>query len=139
MRLWLSGEIDRDVADYYRMSLISIEKKVNQRLENISLDAPYMKWAFLAIIRDEESPQYEEISRRNVKRKVLEFRLKIDHGKFLNCRDPSERELMVIKALKRSVDLMAKFNVTESDRNSLQKVLEGVTDEIKNQSRGQST
>ncbi len=78
----VSSEADIDVAELYRDTRIFIEKQVNSNLDEITFDHDYDKWAFIVMIRDSKN-WADEVAKRHIKRKVLEFRLKIDHNEFL--------------------------------------------------------
>ena len=88
MKLWTSGEIQADVADAYRTARRVVENAVNEELRVTTLDGNIEEWAFLAIIRTQDHPDYNEIARRDARRKVLEFRLIISHREFVNRNGP---------------------------------------------------
>ena len=88
--------------------------------------APYETWAFIPIIKHIDHPNYGEIKKKkDDKRKILEFRLKIDHAEF-KAADRKCKEILLLDALDRSVNLMSHFGVSTEDRESLHKVLEKV-------------
>jgi hypothetical protein len=118
MKLWMSGEIQADVADAYRVARKSIEEAVNQRLQAVKLSTPFQKWAFIAIIRAEDHPDYGEVKQKDTKRGVIEFRLKVEHQAFLNA-DAGHQKQLIIEALKRSVSMMAQMGVAEHDCGQL--------------------
>lgn len=126
MRLWTSGEVDIDVADGYREARNWVEEAVNQELTNVEFSCPFIEWAFIGIVRKEDDRvDYPEIQRKHKKRKVLEFRLKIDHQRF-KVGDNFSRRNMIIESLKRSVGLMRTMGITQADLSKLQSVLENV-------------
>ena len=123
MKLWISGEITADVADAYRAARKQVEQSVNEALKSMALRTEMLKWAFIAIIRRDDHPDYREFTKRHLDRKVLEFRLKIDHDKFL-VSPPEQQAAMIIEALNRSLQLMPEMGIEESDRAQLKAVLD---------------
>ncbi|MFD1801386.1 Imm44 family immunity protein [Mixta tenebrionis] len=124
MKLWISSEADIDVAEQYREVRRFLEFEINKCLEEIVFDNDYEKWAYIAMIRDNKN-WAEEIAKKHVKRKVLEFRLKIDHGDFLHG-NFHQRVNLFIDALQRSVEKMKKLGISDSDRDKLSVILESV-------------
>ncbi|MGG8094669.1 Imm44 family immunity protein [Klebsiella aerogenes] len=124
MKLWISSEADIDVAEQYREVRYFLEPEINKYLEEIVFDNNYDKWAYVAMIRDNKNWAVE-IAKKHVKRKVLEFRLKIDHGDFLNG-NFYQRVALFIDALQRSIEKMEKLGVSENDRDKLSVILESV-------------
>lgn len=118
----MSGEIQADVADAYREARNAIESEIDRLLEDVSLMEKAEKWAFIAIIRKEDSPDYDEIVKRSSRGKVLEFRLKIPHAQFLAA-SPNERIDLILKALCRSVKLMGQLDVSAETTDRLQAIL----------------
>jgi len=127
----MSGEVDVDVYDSYRLARKVVEETVNDKIRSVKLSAPINQWAFIAIIRERDDPNYDEIFKRHRKDQSLEFRLKIDHKSFKE-RTSKERELMIVEALRRSVEHMAKLSVSNEDRVILQGVLDDVESELRN-------
>ncbi|MGG8166149.1 Imm44 family immunity protein [Klebsiella aerogenes] len=124
MKLWISSEADIDVAEQYREVRRFLESEINKCLENVVFDNGYDKWAYIAMIRDNKN-WAEEIAKKHVKRKILEFRLKIDHGDFLNG-NFYQRANLFIDALQRSVGKMEDLGISDSDREKLSVILESV-------------
>ena len=123
MKLWMSGEIMADVADAYRSARSAVVSGVNQRLKLLSLKTDFQEWAVIGIIRPDDLPDYHEIYKADTRRKVLEFRLKIDHSSF-GTSDVLHQRMLVIEALKRSVQKMPEFGVEKQDCDQLMKVLD---------------
>ncbi|SFD51269.1 Imm44 family immunity protein [Pragia fontium] len=128
MKLWISSEADVDVAELYRETRIYIEKEVNDQLGEVKVDNLYEKWAFIAMIRENKG-WADEIAKRHVKRKVLEFRLKIEHDVFLNG-DFNARANLFLDSLRLSVDKMERLGISSDDRNKLYSVLESVRNDL---------
>ena len=83
--LW-SGEIGKEVADSYRMSMKRIKAAMNLALQSFSFGEEAEEWFFMAIIlKNSTKEYYPEIVRRVSKKKVLEFRLQIPFEDFLKA------------------------------------------------------
>jgi hypothetical protein len=124
MKLWISGEIQSDIADNYRLVRTRIENEVNAELESLTRSWEIEKWAFIAIIRSAEHPDYEEIARRSSRGKVLEFRLKIGYQTFKNS-GPKAQELLIYEALRRTISLMDKLQLSPDRREILSQIISG--------------
>lgn len=129
MKLWMSGEVDLDVSDSYREARNAVEARINEKLSRITIEPSFDKWAFIGIIRKEDHPDYVEISKKDVRKRVLEFRLKINHDEFKNA-DPGKEQMMIMDALDRSLDLMTELSVPTSDRDALRSILTDVRSRI---------
>src|SRR5262249_5180607 len=99
-----------------------IEANINRLLDEVSLQDKADKWAFIAIIREEDNPDYDEVVKKSSRGKVLEFRLKIPHAEFLAA-SPEERVGLIFKSLSRSVDLMGQLGVSTDTQKALREVL----------------
>ena len=129
MILWMSAEMMADVGDLYGDSRKAIEAKFNELISEENLLPHIDQWAFIAMILNENGPDYKEVVRRHNKGKEFEFRLKISHADFKNGNDAQRIEL-VIEALSRAVDLMVKFKVSAEDREKLKALLYKTKDEL---------
>lgn len=122
MKLWMSGEIQADIADIYRETRKSVEAEVNRLLSGISLPGTAEKWAVIAIIRAEDYPDYDEIVKKSSGGKVLEFRLKIPHAEFLLA-SPRQRTRLLFEVLLRSVERMRELGISADTRHVLRALL----------------
>ena len=129
MRLWTSGEIQADVFDAYRLAINVIEAEINRILRGMSLSEKVEEWAFLAIIRHEDSPDFDEIVRKSARKKTLEFRLKISHRDFASASRRGQIRL-ILAALERSVGLMDNLGVSRDTQDALLRVLSQVEQEL---------
>ena len=121
-KFWWSGEIQADVADSYREAMKAVDVELNRLLEGVSLEGKVEQWAFIAIIRNEDSPNYAEIATKTSSGKVLEFRLMIPHAEFL-VSSPRQKISLIFKALSRSVLMMEGLGVPTDTRRTLQAIL----------------
>lgn len=122
MKLWMSGEIQHDVAEGYRQARLVVQSKVNERLQRIRLNTNLDQWAFIGIIRPDDHPDYQEVKKFDKRHRTIEFRLKIDHAQFLSG-SHAERIVLIIQALRRSVDLMNALGVDSDDIDKLKSIL----------------
>lgn len=122
MKLWMSGEIQHDIAEGYRQARLVVQSKVNERLQRITLNTNVDQWAFIGIILPDDHPDYQEVKKFDKRHRTIEFRLKIDHAQFLSG-SHAERIVLIIQALRRSVDLMNALGVDSDDIDKLKTIL----------------
>ena len=122
MKLWMSAEIQVDVESAYRHCANAIEAEVNRLLDGVALEDKPAEWAFIAIIRREDHPDYDEVVKKSSRGKSLEFRLKVPHADFSSA-SRGQQIGLIFGALARSVNLMAKLGISATTRNVLQAVL----------------
>jgi len=125
----MSGEIQADVEDTFRTARIAVENKVNRLIREISLGGRAEDWAFIAIIRQEGHPYYDEVVKKSSRGKALEFRLKISHAEFASA-SPKGQIHLLLRALLRSVMLMGKLDVSAETRNALNAALSSAEFEL---------
>lgn len=128
MKLWISAELDADVVEKHRSARKLILGKVNERLMSQTFTSPWKSWDFISIIMSERE-FYNEIAKKSKKDMSLEFRLKIDHDKFLKATQKQANKLL-LEALDCSVDKMSRMDVTNDDISFLKSVLSEVKKEV---------
>ncbi len=107
----------------------AVEGALTRLLEGVSFGPKIEQWTFIAIIRTEDHPDYDEVAKKTSNGKVLEFRLKIPYGEFVSAsRNGQIRQ--ILGALSRSVGLMDKLGVAADIQRSLQDVLSRVDQEL---------
>jgi hypothetical protein len=111
-----------DVGDAYRRLSKPIEADINRELTTRQLRMEFEEWTFIAIILPPTGPAFKELVRGPLKRRALEFKLRIDHEQFLRGTDPERRNL-IFDALERSIGLMPKLKVELDDCRILKEVL----------------
>ena len=121
-RFWWSGEIERDAADPYCETMRSIESVICPLLEHVSFGNKAEQWAYIAIIRTDDHPDYDEVAKRTSKGKVLEFRLKIPFAPFVPG-SRNDRIRLVLRSLSRCVSLMQNLTVTREIQDRLHQVI----------------
>jgi hypothetical protein len=132
-KFWWSGEIEGDAFDPYREAMKEIEGTLSPLLEGISFGPRIEQWAFIAIIRSEDHPDYDEVVKKSSRGKVLEFRIKIPYGDFVSASRNGQR-LLALQALSRSVRLMGNLGVSAQTQALLQDVLSRAEQKVVQQS-----
>jgi len=107
----------------------AFQDEVNIHLNAVDLARDYDEWAFLAIILPTEFLDLKEIVRRSIKKRVMEFRLKIDHGSFL-AGSFTDRIDLIADALSRSVGMMGKFKVPPDERQRLKEIVQAARNSL---------
>jgi hypothetical protein len=121
-KLWMSGEIQVDVNESFGKASNAIEGVVNHLIEDVSFGGKIEQWAFIAIIRKEDHPLFDEVVKKSSRGKVLEFRLKIPHTEFLSA-SPKEQTRLILKGLLRSVTLMDRIGLSAEIQDALRTTL----------------
>ena len=103
----MSGEIEGDVYDEYRVARNEVEELINAAIGASSYGSLKL-WGLIPIILDDNDPNYPEIKRYRKKIQEFEFRLKIDHATFKAADDLGKRKL-IVAALLRSIDEMRRL------------------------------
>jgi hypothetical protein len=98
MQLWMSGELQDDVADQYREARKLVEGRLNERFKQSDYGKGLREWTFIAMLYPGEGPNYQEVRRYDRRGKSCEFRLKINHTKFRTA-DRDERAGLLCEAL----------------------------------------
>lgn len=123
MKLWMSAEMQLDVSDPYR----GARKEIETRINSVIAEKPYGKdverWSFIAIIREQDSPDYPELSRFTKHSRTAEFRLKLNHREFKQA-GPIEQKRMIVASLIRSINMMPEIGANQIESK---KLLEDVT------------
>jgi hypothetical protein len=121
-RFWWSGEIERDAFDPYRETMRAIASVILPPLEHVSFGNGAEQWAYLAIIRTDDHPDYGEVAKRTSKGKVLEFRLKIPYAPFVSG-SHNDRIRLVLRSLSRCVSLMENLAITREVQDRLHQII----------------
>jgi hypothetical protein len=115
----MSGELQEDVGEAYRVARNEIEAKLNARIATCDYGSGVTEWAFIAIILKPTIGQdYPEIQKYSKRKKEVEFRLKIDHDTFSKSSARQQRGL-VWRALLTSVQLMRHLKIQDCDHEKL--------------------
>lgn len=124
-RFWNSLEADISLVDRLPAISRAAEAAIVPLLAARQLDPGLSDWtwAFIAtVLKPDSHLQYDERIRRSLKNKVFEFRLRCDYTEFITA-TPERQVDMYFEQLHRSVDLLAKYKVSDTDRNTLHEML----------------
>ena len=105
MKIWMSGEIQADAYDAYVKNRKLVTQKFNEYFENKNYGDGLLETAYIGIIREIDSPDYDEIKRYHKKDKDVEFRLKIAHDVFL-VSDENKQLKLVAQSVMRAIKLI---------------------------------
>jgi Immunity protein 44 len=117
--LWMSGEIQSDIADEYRLARKDVEVAVNAALGASNYGDGLSKWSLIAIILEEDHPDFDEVKRYRKKERNFEFRLKISHAEF-KATDSVGRRKLIVEALLRSIAEMRRLAIRSIDSAKLE-------------------
>ncbi len=123
--LWISGEIQSDVGDDFRLAANEVEGAVNITLNGSDFGNDFGRLCLIPIVLDEDDPDYNEIRRHHKKRQDFEFRLKIPHAVF-KAASPLGQRRLVMQNILRAVDEMRKMRVKDVDCDKLEHAIREV-------------
>jgi hypothetical protein len=112
MQLWMSGELQNDVADQYREARKLVEGKLNERFRQTDYGNGLREWTFIAMIFGADGPNYKEVKRYDRRSKSCEFRLRINHAKFRGG-DVEERAGLLCEALLECLNKLEEMRIDE--------------------------
>lgn len=104
MQVWISAEMDCEVAEAFRIANCELEDELAAFLGTREYDIELDSFDCIAIIRNDTA--LEEVHRYSPKRRDMDFRLAIDFEQF---RDSSqeERKSLILDMLIRAAELLA--------------------------------
>jgi hypothetical protein len=123
--LWISGEIQADVGDDFRLAANEVQDTVNAALNGVDFGGDFARLCMIPIVRLIDSPVYKEVRRYHKKDRDFEFRLKIPHAAFKAAGALEQRRLIVENIL-RAVDEMKKMRVKDVDCQKLEQAIRDV-------------
>jgi hypothetical protein len=107
MKLWISGEVDSYVGDYFRHTLNEVEQVVNEKLLTNNYGTGISEWDVIFIITEEGG---EESFKYKKKDRSTDIRMCLDHQLFLNS-DIKTRKNLMLEALARSLDNLSEMAI----------------------------
>lgn len=123
MRLWLSSEVDAEVDEKDRIVSNRISSFVNPNLVDKNYGSGVVVWGHINIIMKKgvlPDNFFQEIKKYHLRNKQIEFRLKIDHQKFLVADDKTAAQL-ICQSILRSVEIARKeFKIPDFDLDSFE-------------------
>jgi hypothetical protein len=112
MKIWMSGEIDADVADDYRRLRQAIESAINARLAAISVGDSVAELAFIPIITSIARGLNPEVAKFRKRQKEAEFRVIVDHTRF-RLADEHLRRRILLDALESCVRRLPELGASD--------------------------
>ncbi|EIF51637.1 Imm44 family immunity protein [Sulfurovum sp. AR] len=108
MKLWMSSETSREVLNedqstQLRLARNFVKDKINLKIEDISYEIPLDSWDCIIVMMGDDS--FEERTIYSMKKRDMDFRLKIDHAEF-NSTDALGQQKLIFEMLMRSLDLL---------------------------------
>jgi Immunity protein 44 len=100
--LWMSGEVQLDIAEEHRSARKDVEAAVNVVLESSNYGDGLGKWYLIEIILENDIPGFDEVNKYRKKERSFESRLKISHSEFKSADSVGQRKL-IVEALLRSI------------------------------------
>jgi len=119
MTLWMSGEIQLDIAEEHRSARKDIEAAVNDVLGSSDYGEGLDKWYLIAIILEENLPDFDEVNKYRKKERSFESRLKISHAEFKAADAVGQRKL-IVGTLLRSIAEMRRLAIRGIDYAKLE-------------------
>lgn len=120
MRLWISSETSKEVLSeeqsmIFYASSNYVQDTICAYIESISYDIPLEGWDCIIVMMGENG--FDERIYYSLKRKYMDFRLKIDHILF-NMTDELGRQKLIFEMLIRSLNLLKeKFKIARPKIN----------------------
>ncbi|HZF50553.1 MAG TPA: Imm44 family immunity protein [Polyangiaceae bacterium] len=119
MTLWMSGEIQLDIADQHRSARKDVESSINTVLGSSSYGEGINKWYLIPIILEENIPGFGEVNKYRKDERSFESRLKVSHSEF-KATDAVGQRRLIMNALLRSVAEMKRLAVSSIDYAKLE-------------------
>ena len=128
MRLWMSSEVWREVADAEHQARQAIVHVVNDRIDAVDYGSGVVEWAYLSMITPPGIGYEKERKWYHRVRRVLEFRLKIDYAQFAGA-DPQGCQRLMIASMRRSLQLAGEMRIPDCDVARLRKDFDALASE----------
>ena len=108
MKIWISSETSYEVLSeeqvtQLRLSRSCVEKSLNSALESMSYEIPLTGWNCIIVMMGDKG--FDERIMYSVKKRNMDFRLKINYVAF-NTTDDLGRQQLIFSMLMRSLDLL---------------------------------
>jgi hypothetical protein len=116
MKVWISGEVDSDIGLSFPHALTRVEGLLNEAIASETYDIPLDSWDCIAIIRADDV--FPEVTKYSRKRRDMDFRLRVDHAKFLAA-SPLECEALLFDMLRRSLTILGEKGLAGPELDKL--------------------
>jgi len=107
MKLWISGEVDSYVGDFFRHAMLEVEQMVNGKLLTNNYGNGIAEWDIIFIITEEGGKETFKYSKKN---RSTDIRMPLDYPLFLNS-DIGTRKNLMLEALGRSLDKLSEMSI----------------------------
>jgi hypothetical protein len=110
MRLWISGELQNDVALSYTDSVRHLRRILKPLITAADYGKSVFEWAFIGILQQRETAAAKEDFQFFKPRGLVQFRLRIDYQAFKES-DELDRSRLIFVALLRSVAYASQMKI----------------------------
>jgi hypothetical protein len=110
MRLWLSGELQHDVALSYTDTARHLRRILRPVVSGANYGKSVVEWAFIGILQQRDTRLTKEGWQFFKPRGLAEFRLRIDYNAFRDS-DDLDRSRLIFCSLLRSASLAPNLNI----------------------------
>ena len=114
MEIFISGEIESEVANVYRISTLAIRRAFNAQFTDRSFGSGLVEMTYVAIIIRLNSPSYCEVKKYSKKQRSAEFRLKIPLDTCLLA-DIAEMTQLAAASLHRAIVYLKEMKIPDFD------------------------
>lgn len=119
IKLWMSGEIMREISRDFQSAESDIETAINSVLDASDYGDGIVKWYHIPIILDFDDSDFCELKRYSRKKRQAEFRLRIPYMLFKESDSRTQRKLIMDMIL-RSIDEMKAMGIPNFDLQKLE-------------------
>lgn len=102
MKLWVSGEVDEDVAEPYRKAAVEVRNHINAVISEKAYGPAIENWDVIGIVLAGEATGFPEVRRYKKRSKSVEVHLNIDHAQFTRASAKTKKQMvfsMVMRSL----------------------------------------
>jgi len=110
MKIWLGGEIDSTVIDFFRPIRNSLESRINNYIDSIEFSSTLKKFAVVFTISEHLNEEYSEYRKRD---KQINVNININASEFLRASE-TEREKIIFEKIIYACQIAIKNNKFDS-------------------------
>jgi Immunity protein 44 len=126
--LWMSGEVQKDVADDYRRIRKQMEARINQMLQSRDYGRGVKAWDVIAIILEQDDPDFAEVALYEQNTCETEFRVRLSYPAF-KAGSESEKAALICAMLHSTLLRMSEIGVRGFDWQRLGNDLQALAQE----------
>lgn len=109
MKLWISGEMDSNIGDYFRIARNHVENEINTILTSKDYGDGISSWDMIMVVSKDKANEYFNFDRKS---KETDIRIVINYEKFENSNLLHKKQI-IFDAIIFSVEKMTAFNITD--------------------------